>query len=76
MCIITILNQAYYLKSFVYKYDQIEEVDGSEAFICPIGLSKNPGNRISDLRNSPYRGLYHLFCLQKRGYGNVMGVVF
>ena len=36
MRIKTILNQVYYLKSFVYKYDQIEEVDGSEAFIVDI----------------------------------------
>ncbi len=36
MRIITLLNQVYYLKSFVYKKDQIEEVDGFRAFVVDI----------------------------------------
>ncbi|MBT4289786.1 MAG: ISL3 family transposase [Deltaproteobacteria bacterium] len=41
MRIITLLNQVYYLKSFVYKNDKIEEVDGMKAFVVDIIPRKN-----------------------------------
>ncbi len=41
MRIITLLNQVYYLKSFIYKNDQIEEVEGIKAFVVDIIPRKN-----------------------------------
>jgi transposase len=39
--IITLLNQVYYLKSFIYKNDQIEEVQGMKAFVVDVVPRKN-----------------------------------
>jgi transposase len=39
--IITLLNKCYYFKSFVYKKDQIKDVNGTEAYVVDIVPRKN-----------------------------------
>ena len=41
MRIITLLNKTYYLKSFVYQKDQLEDVNGKEAYVVDIVPRKN-----------------------------------
>ena len=41
MRIITLLNKCYYFKSFVYKKDQVEDVNGTEAYVVDIVPRKN-----------------------------------